>query len=135
MRISVVLVRFALIRCLDTEQQLLPKDRPGKSDESTGDGDGDSYGDISISGSDGDGMDDDPVENAMWEVRSVIWLTYRYSMPPLAGTTRDTDRGWGCMARSTQMLLARAYSVRVLGPGSYFPTPHTFSCIQASLSV
>ena len=40
---------------------------------------------------------------------SQIWFTYRSRFSPLNDSTVTTDMGWGCMLRSAQMMIARAF--------------------------
>ena len=39
-------------------------------------------------------------------VKSRYWLTYRYFFPCILPTRKTTDTGWGCVHRTTQMMLA-----------------------------
>ncbi|CAI4226276.1 unnamed protein product [Auanema sp. JU1783] len=46
---------------------------------------------------------------------SRIWITYRTHMKAICGTTYTTDCGWGCMIRTTQMMVAQSILVGMLG--------------------
>lgn len=50
------------------------------------------------------------------DIRSKIWITYRKNFPPIDGNLRyTTDRGFGCMIRCGQMVLANALLYKSLG--------------------
>jgi len=46
---------------------------------------------------------------------SVLWFTYRQGFQYIEGTNFESDRGWGCMLRSGQMLLSNLILHHVLG--------------------
>lgn len=49
------------------------------------------------------------------DIRSKIWLTYRKGFQPIGGTGPTDDKGWGCMLRCGQMVLAQALITKHLG--------------------
>ncbi|KAK3853654.1 hypothetical protein Pcinc_039814 [Petrolisthes cinctipes] len=49
------------------------------------------------------------------DVQSRIWLTYRRNFPAISDSGYTSDKGWGCMLRCGQMVLAEALVRRHLG--------------------
>lgn len=56
------------------------------------------------------------------DVRSRLWCTYRRGFAAVGQTAYTSDRGWGCMLRCGQMLLAQALVDLHLGR-EWFWTP------------
>jgi len=48
------------------------------------------------------------MEELTADVRSRLWLTYRRNFLPIGSSGMTTDRGWGCMLRCGQMVIAQA---------------------------
>jgi len=58
----------------------------------------------------------DECDKLVEDIRSKLWITYRRNFPPLDATARYTsDRGFGCMIRCGQMVLANALLCKNLG--------------------
>ena len=57
------------------------------------------------------------VEAFKQDFSSQLWFTYRQDFPAIQGSKITTDCGWGCMVRSGQMMLARAFITHFLGRG------------------
>ena len=53
------------------------------------------------------------------QFESIIWLTYRKDFPQMNPYEYTNDAGWGCMLRTTQMLLAHALQRLVLGKSNW----------------
>lgn len=55
-------------------------------------------------------------ERLMDDVQSKLWITYRKNFPPIdEGSRYTTDKGFGCMIRCGQMVLANAFLYKNLG--------------------
>uniref|UniRef100_A0A182JNG8 Cysteine protease n=1 Tax=Anopheles christyi TaxID=43041 RepID=A0A182JNG8_9DIPT len=50
----------------------------------------------------------DDLEAIRQDVQSRLWCTYRRGFVPIGNTQLTTDKGWGCMLRCGQMVLAQA---------------------------
>ena len=57
------------------------------------------------------------LEELLRDVRSRIWLSYRSGFPQIEGSSLSSDAGWGCMARTGQMMLAQALIILRCGRG------------------
>jgi len=49
------------------------------------------------------------------DVKSRLLLTYRKNFPPIGDSGMTSDRGWGCMLRCGQMVVAQALINQHLG--------------------
>lgn len=52
--------------------------------------------------------DESWVVNFLADFHQLIWISYRSDFPPLGPARITTDSGWGCMVRTSQMLVANA---------------------------
>ncbi|XP_050084528.1 cysteine protease ATG4B [Anopheles aquasalis] len=57
----------------------------------------------------------DDIEAIRQDVQSRLWCTYRRGFVPIGNTQLTTDKGWGCMLRCGQMVLAEALTELHLG--------------------
>lgn len=64
------------------------------------------------------GNDDaDHIIDALDDIGSRLWLSYREGFMVIPGSKYTSDVGWGCMIRSGQMLLAQALLMNTVGRG------------------
>jgi cysteine protease ATG4 len=57
--------------------------------------------------------------NLLTDFTNLFWFTYRKDFPRIEPSPYTSDAGWGCMMRSGQMLLAKAFACYLLGKGTY----------------
>lgn len=55
------------------------------------------------------------------DIKSRLLLTYRRNFTAIGDTGMTTDRGWGCMLRCGQMVVAQALVKQHLGRGPFWP--------------
>eukprot|EP00042_Codosiga_hollandica_P032090 m.199786 g.199786 ORF g.199786 m.199786 type:complete len:395 (-) comp53806_c0_seq7:819-2003(-) len=67
---------------------------------------------------------------ALTMVKSFVWVTYRYGFASFPNSTLCSDRGWGCILRSAQMMAARALTLRVLGKSWRVTSPDSLQQAQ-----
>lgn len=59
----------------------------------------------------------DDLERIRRQIQSKLWCTYRKNWAhPLGSQQLTSDKGWGCMLRCGQMVLAEALRILHLGP-------------------
>lgn len=61
--------------------------------------------------------DADHIIDALDDIGSRLWLSYREGFTMIPGSKYTSDVGWGCMIRSGQMLLAQALLMNTVGRG------------------
>ena len=54
------------------------------------------------------------------DVKSKMWFTYRRNFPAIGEAGPSSDKGWGCMLRCGQMVVAQALVNLHLGMLIYF---------------
>lgn len=55
------------------------------------------------------------------DVKSRIWFTYRRNFPPIGEAGQTSDKGWGCMLRCGQMVVAQALLNHHIGRDAFWP--------------
>ena len=50
---------------------------------------------------------------------SRFWFTYRKDFTPIDDTHLTSDIGWGCMLRSSQMMMGHAFICHFMGRGMF----------------
>jgi len=55
------------------------------------------------------------LEDIRRDIRSRLWFSYRKGFVPIGDTGITSDKGWGCMLRCGQMVVAQALLFLHLG--------------------
>lgn len=60
------------------------------------------------------------LEEIRKDIRSRLWFSYRKGFVSIGDTGITSDKGWGCMLRCGQMVIAQALLFLHLGNNLYF---------------